>query len=77
MPTRIKSNEFEILLNESSNLSLDEINFFHKDSQIEISIQNIILNCYELDDNESPARYRLKQIDKLIPNYNENVSFKV
>lgn len=41
---------------------------------VEINIENLILDCYELDHNERPNRYRLKYIDKIIKNFNSKVS---
>jgi hypothetical protein len=45
--------------------------FQYKDNLIEIS--NIFEKCYELDNNEIPARYRLKYLDRLFPGLNQKV----
>jgi hypothetical protein len=40
-----------------------------------IEIENIFEFCYELDENEKPERYRLKYLEKIIPNYKEKVTY--
>ena len=37
------------------------------------SLKNLFEDCYELDKNEIPYRYKLKHMDKIIPVYNEKV----
>ena len=38
-----------------------------------INMENVIEDCYILDHNEIPARYRLKYISAVIPNYSSDV----
>ncbi|RNA30370.1 NACHT and WD repeat domain-containing 2-like, partial [Brachionus plicatilis] len=76
LPTRVKANEYEILLKElnSSNDYDKTFNFDDEENKINFKIENMLELCYELDDNETPARYRLKHIDKIIQNFKENDS---
>ena len=84
MPTRIIAKEYEILRKEL--LSLKEPNEFdlsfkytNKQNGTEgrtVTIDNLFEECYELDENEIPARYKLKFLENLIQNYNEKVVFK-
>ena len=41
-----------------------------------VQIENIFEECYELDNNENPARYRLKYLNRLFPNFNQKVKIK-
>ena len=36
-----------------------------------IQIENMFLECYELDSNSQPARFRLKYLDRLFPDMNQ------
>ncbi|RNA01612.1 NACHT and WD repeat domain-containing 2-like, partial [Brachionus plicatilis] len=76
LPTRIKANEYEILLKElnSSNDYDKTFNFDDEENKINFRIENMLVFCYDLDDNETPARYKLKHIDKIIKNFKENDS---
>ena len=76
LQTNIKSSEFEILQNELKSDDYDKT-FSHveKERDVEISTDNMLDFCYRLDENETPCRYRLKNIDILIPNYKENVNY--
>ena len=51
---------------------LIKFNYQYKEELIEIG--NILEECYELDKNEIPARYRLKYLNKLFPNFNQKVN---
>ena len=50
---------------------LIQFNYKYKEELIEIG--NILEECYELDNNELPARYRLKHLDRLFPKFNQKV----
>lgn len=72
LPTRIKANEYEILRKElSENLNVYEKKFYFEDPDI-IQIDNMLEFCYVLDDNETPARYRLINRKKLLNDMNKN-----
>ncbi len=62
-----KFNEKEYL--ESQNIAEQKENYRM------IDIENIFEFCYELDENEKPARYRLKYIEKVVPDYQEKVTY--
>ncbi len=38
-----------------------------------LQMNNILESCYELNENEIPARYRLKYLTKIFKEYNEKV----
>lgn len=39
-----------------------------------ISIENLFIECYQLDENEMPARYKLKHLDRLLPGFDDKVN---
>ena len=75
LPTRILAKEYEILRKESQALQQsNEIDLsFEYESSRNISFDDVFQECYELDENEIPARFKLKFIERIIPNYNEKV----
>lgn len=82
LPTRIIKEEYELFAREiESNKENLDLTFKYekiddKDSMefIEsIYIENLFKNCYELDENEIPARYKLKHLDRLLPNFDAKV----
>ena len=82
LPTRIIAKEYEILQQEIKNggsFKEDDLNFKYDDplEKRNMRVENLFDNCYELDLNEIPARYKLKQLDNIIPNYNQKVVFVV
>ena len=78
LPTRIIAKEFEIFREEfqSSNVLNEKdlkFTFSGKSEKRQMDVKNLLDECYELDDNEIPARYKLKFLEKLIPSYDEKV----
>ena len=73
LPTRIIADEFEILKNEVINQKSIQLNFSAVIKEKTIKMDNILESCYELDENEIPARYRLAFLSKLFPNINIRV----
>ena len=76
LPTRVIAKEFETLRNElkeNEHFRPDELSFQADDPDTErkFLIENLLENCYELDMNEIPHRYKLKELEKIIPKYNE------
>ena len=74
LPSRILATEYEIFRNELKNnqhFSEDELSFI--DETREMNLKNLFENCYNLDENEIPSRYKLIELDSLIPKYNEKV----
>ena len=72
LPTRIIETEYEILKNEIIKEEKDlSFSYMYGDKLIEF--KNILEECYELDKNEQPARYRLKYLNRLFPNINQKV----
>ncbi len=78
LPTRIIYKEYEILkheINEHKHFSDTDLSFICDDPKRMMSLKNLFEDCYELDMNEIPFRYKLKELDKIIPNFNEKVFF--
>jgi hypothetical protein len=46
-----------------------------KEVSVDMDVQNLLEHCYELDENEIPARFKLKHLDKVFENYNPKVCF--
>lgn len=78
LPTRIISKEFEIFKNEiTDNTELNDnenvsITFLDKNGEM-FRITNLLEHCYQLDKNEIPPRYKLKHIDEILSDFDENV----
>ena len=80
LPTRILKEEYDKLkavMDERSDIDKSfKYEFIPKLDEAAKSIvkfENLIEDCYELDDNEIPARYRLKYLDRLFgPSLNQN-----
>jgi hypothetical protein len=52
-----------------------DLSFYYKygESSSSITLDNILTYCYELDENASPAIYRLKYLNRLFPDLNHKV----
>ncbi len=72
MPTRIIETEYELLKAEVIKEKKD-LTFSYQYGEKLVSFENILDECYELDKNEQPARYRLKYLDRLFPEINQKV----
>lgn len=72
MPSQIPQIEYELLKHELSLESID-LKFSYKYFDKLIQLENILEDCYELDTNEIPPKYRLKNLDRLFPNINIKV----
>ena len=44
-----------------------------KEVSVDMDVTNLLEHCYELDENEIPARLKLKHLDKIFNNYNPKV----
>ena len=51
-----------------------ELDFSFESDFGELKISNL-LDCYQIDENEKPARYKLRHIKSIIPGYDPKVSF--
>lgn len=77
LPTRIIAKEYHTMkkeLNEHHHFDDTDLSFSVDksiDDKRQFMLKNLFLDCYELDMNEIPFRYKLKELDKLMPNYNE------
>jgi hypothetical protein len=72
LPTRIIETEYELLKAEVIKEKKD-LTFSYQYGEKLVSFENILDECYELDKNEQPARYRLKYLDRLFPEINQKV----
>ena len=75
IPNIIKIREYNILKNEIEYFKEFDTHFeyLNNENGFSLVIENMFDFCYEFDDNEIPSSFRLKNIDKIIPDYNENV----
>jgi hypothetical protein len=74
LPTRIVADEFEKLKTELYKFKEIDLTFNYKYGENLIELKNIMEYCYELDENEKPARYRLKYLNRLFPTINHKES---
>lgn len=75
LPTRIIKEEYELFESELKKVkdSFDLEFVFEKDD-VKMNVDNLFEYCYELDENEIPARYKLKHLDATIPGYDQKVN---
>ena len=79
LPTRIVADEFDLFREELNKQPQFDATFFStmlsRDNDIasphEFRLNNLLDDCYELDSNERPARYKLKHIVRIVPHYND------
>ena len=76
LPRRVDADEFEILKDQIINVLNEDLTISvefesAKDGSVKIyyELQNIIDDCYKLDTNPQPRKYRLLPISKIIPDY--------
>lgn len=77
LPSRIVDKEFRLFQEElrQNKDSIDlKFEFDDKERDIHLKTDNILEFCYELDENQIPPKYRLKNLDRLLPKYNSNVN---
>lgn len=73
LPAKIPQIEFELLKHEINLESIDlQFKYDYSKGRL-IQFENILNHCYELDANEIPAKYKLKNLDSLFPNVNIKV----
>lgn len=87
MPTRIIAKEYEILRDEMQSSPPEDYELVFEytkaagerpdeepdDKPFHIQIDNLFEHCYELDENEMPARYKLKNMDKIFTDFNHKM----
>ena len=81
LPARIVENEYEMLkteLEKSEKITADDLKFHHKiDEENVYNFENIFLDCYQLDRNEIPARFKLKPLNVILKNFDsKDAKFK-
>lgn len=69
------ADEFDLIKKEVEKSNAPNLRFSVTCNEKNIEIANVLLDCYEFDENEVPARYRLKYLDKIFPDLNINVNF--
>jgi hypothetical protein len=73
LPTTILADEYKLLKDEmKTNPSLN-LSFKYESSAFNIDQEDIVDYCYQIDENEIPFHYRLKNISKIIPGYIQKV----
>ena len=77
MPTYIDSDKFEILLKQLTDFDPEAFSVsasYDKDlaEPITYQIDHIFNECYKLDTNSTPFKYRLLPISKVLPDYNSS-----
>lgn len=86
LPTRIIKEEYELFGKniEANKLDLTfhydnstDANLSTKTAELKIELDNIFVDCYELDENEIPARYKLKHLDRLLPGFVDKVKYEL
>ncbi len=74
LPERILAREFEILKGEiaANNDNIDlSFRYGEEDGKdVDLDVENLFEYCYELDENERPARCRLVRLEKVFAKYN-------
>lgn len=87
LPTRIIKEEYELFANNiEKNKDKIDLTFKYdnaddtnlmdsKETRPIIDITNLFSECYELDENEIPSRYKLKHLDRLLPGFQDNVNY--
>jgi len=75
LPRRIFAHEFDILKDQLENVLNEDLSLDYKvetqsKRMLHFHIENIIDECYKLDLNSVPNKYRLLQISKIVPSYN-------
>ena len=73
LPTTIFSAEYELLKDEMKTNPNLNLNFKFESSVCKIDQEDIVDYCYQMDENEIPFHYRLKNINKIIPGYIQKV----
>ena len=61
-------------MSELDKKTIDKSYEFHTETKGTIKIENVFKECYELDSNSQPARFRLKYLDRLFPEMNQRVN---
>ena len=68
VPNLINEQEFESLKESLQNKNFD-CSFELKTTNINVDIKNLIEECYRLDENEVPRKYKLLNIDEILHGY--------
>lgn len=86
LPTRIIKGEYELFSQEmEAYKEILDLSFVYDNiddpmdsdqKKPQINIKNLFEYCYELDENEIPARYKLKHVDRILNDYDSKVKCK-
>ena len=82
LPTRILTKEYLIFTEELKNnadqldISFDAKEIMETD-KIALKVENLFEYCYELDENEIPSRYKLKDLEHIFTTYNPKVKLMI
>ena len=73
LPSRILADEYKLLKDEMKTNPNLNLSFKHESEACKIETDDIFDYCYQIDENEIPFHYRLKNINKIIVNYVQKV----
>jgi hypothetical protein len=74
LPTDIICDEFKLLKDEMLSNPDIYLSFKYDSNVFSIDTDDIVDYCYQIDENEIPFHYKLKNINKIIKNYVQKVS---
>ena len=74
MPTTIIEDEYKLFKDEMKTNPNFSLSFKYESNVCKIDQDDIVDYCYQIDENEIPFHYRLKNISKIIPNYVQKVT---
>ena len=74
LPTHIICDEFKLLKDEMKTNPNLNLNFKYDSNVFVIDTEDIVEFCYQIDENEIPFHFRLKNINKIIHNYVQKVN---
>ena len=74
IPNSIDENEFDIVKEELKSIRNIELSYKFSGEGLHIDMENIFTECYNLDLNEMPKKYKLLFIDEIIVGYDASVN---
>ncbi len=73
LPTTILADEYALLKDEMKTNPIFDLSFKYASNVCKIDQEDILNYCYQIDENEIPFHYRLKDINKIIPDFVQKV----
>ena len=75
--TTIEEHQFNLLKDEMKTNPEIDVSFKYESNVFNIEIDDIIDYCYQIDENEIPFKYRLKNINKIVTGFVQKVINKL